>query len=670
MDSKISVVDVAINCIKENKNFIIQGGAGSGKTESLKQLLNRISTEFDNKKVICITHTNVAADEIKSRTQNMYEVSTIHTFLYSLVGKYKKNIKDILFEIYKVPSLEEYCQEKNKEQIDHDVYKKVHEKYWKKNNKINPKNYVAEVEDKRKYSSNSELYNKILDEKIIQLNNQIKSIIQEQCDYTKIKYNQNKFDSLKSFSYGHDSLLKIASILIKKYPKLVKIINDKYDLILIDEYQDTNKEVLDTFINYVSNEKTVIGLFGDEMQAIYKDGIGDVNKFVLDGKIKKIQKMDNFRCSQQVVNFLNAIRSDLKQEIVLKNDEKIEDRQGKVRVYYKIYDSKPNSRAGREEKEKYNSLLDLTVNEVVQDIGYADNKYKVLLLSNGALSKKLHFEKLYNIFSEKYVEVKDEIEKKATTMGWFDLVEMYLYFKDEQYKNHNELVKVLKRNGFIISNQKDKNAILNVFNQIDPNTYKIKDVFDILDKNNMYKKELNENRNSDIKYMKAQIKVFEKDKDLKTFIDNYSKGFTTITKIRKAEIDITQEDFENYRSDMIDFNFYKNILEEDIKFSEIIQYKKYLDEKLQYLTMHKTKGSSLDNVILILDEYFWITDYNFEKMIKKEESTTLENSNKLFYVACSRAKQDLTIIRIIKPDEESVFLQFFNKDICEVKKLD
>ena len=213
MDSKISVVDVAINCIKENKNFIIQGGAGSGKTESLKQLLNRISTEFDNKKVICITHTNVAADEIKSRTQNMYEVSTIHTFLYSLVGKYKKNIKEILFEIFKVCTLEEYCIEKNKVQIDHDAYKKVYEKYWKKNSKINPGKYVEQVQDKKTYCINPNLYNKVLNERINQLNRQIQTIIEEKCDFTKIEYNQTKFDSLKNFSYGHDSLLKIASII-------------------------------------------------------------------------------------------------------------------------------------------------------------------------------------------------------------------------------------------------------------------------------------------------------------------------------------------------------------------------------------------------------------------------------------------------------------------------
>ena len=208
--------------------------------------------------------------------------------------------------------------------------------------------------------------------------------MKEECDYRKIKYNQTKFDSIKNFSYGHDSLLKISNIMIKKYPILLKIINDTYDLILIDEYQDTNKEIIDTFINFVGNGKTIIGLFGDDMQAIYKDGIGNVEKYIEEGKITKIQKADNFRCSQQVINFLNIIRQDLKQEIALKENENINERQGSVQLYYKIDNKKPAlySRDNREEKEEYMNNLDSFLNSVMNYLNAKDKKYKVLLLSN------------------------------------------------------------------------------------------------------------------------------------------------------------------------------------------------------------------------------------------------------------------------------------------------
>lgn len=45
-------------CIDSRKSFVLQGGAGSGKTESLKELLLYIKTEHPKARVICITHTN------------------------------------------------------------------------------------------------------------------------------------------------------------------------------------------------------------------------------------------------------------------------------------------------------------------------------------------------------------------------------------------------------------------------------------------------------------------------------------------------------------------------------------------------------------------------------------------------------------------------------------
>lgn len=83
--------------------------------------------------------------------------------------------------------------------------------------------------------------------------------------------------------------------------------------------------------------------------------------------------------------------------------------------------------------------------------------------------------------------------------------------------------------------------------------------------------------------------------------------------------------------------------------------------------MHKTKGSSIENVIVVLDEYFW-REYDFEKLIRNEKSSTLENTRKLFYVACSRAKKNLVIVRLIRPEEEEELLRYFDKDICQIRK--
>ncbi|WP_407267554.1 AAA family ATPase [Tenacibaculum maritimum] len=92
MDSeKIMVVDKINDCISKDQNFVLQGGAGSGKTETLKQVLEHISENYPGKKVVCITHTNLAVDEIVSRVGNEYTISTIHSFLNSFI----KTIREI-----------------------------------------------------------------------------------------------------------------------------------------------------------------------------------------------------------------------------------------------------------------------------------------------------------------------------------------------------------------------------------------------------------------------------------------------------------------------------------------------------------------------------------------------------------------------------------------------
>lgn len=50
-DSVIAAIDQCKKCIDEKRSFVLQGGAGSGKTESLKELLiyksNKSQSESD-----------------------------------------------------------------------------------------------------------------------------------------------------------------------------------------------------------------------------------------------------------------------------------------------------------------------------------------------------------------------------------------------------------------------------------------------------------------------------------------------------------------------------------------------------------------------------------------------------------------------------------------------
>lgn len=86
----------ALQCIKNGENFILEGGAGSGKTYSLISLINALTEELPDIKIVCITYTNNAVAEILSRIENEnLWVSTIHEFIWALIRKYQNEIKDI-----------------------------------------------------------------------------------------------------------------------------------------------------------------------------------------------------------------------------------------------------------------------------------------------------------------------------------------------------------------------------------------------------------------------------------------------------------------------------------------------------------------------------------------------------------------------------------------------
>ncbi|RWS49519.1 hypothetical protein CKA56_09060 [Arcobacter venerupis] len=353
-------LDSIKQCIEDKKCFVLQGGAGSGKTETLKNVLEYISENHPNKKVACITHTNLAVGEIKSRVGDKYTISTIHSFLNSIIKDYKKNIFQCIFELFKVEQIErkeiEFYSGNVTEQRkkEHEKYKKVFEKYANKLFTVTTEK-IGNPEGKRIYDVDPVTYNTNLNTKIEALNELIKSQIEAK-DYNKIQYNETRFNSYNDLTFGHDGLLEIAYQLFSSFPKIGKILQDKFDYIFIDEYQDTNEKIIKIFLEHLlQSDTTVIGLFGDAMQSIYKDGIGDVQNYITDETLEEIIKEDNYRCSVQVVDFINNIRTDgLSQEVQLKHDEStLDERQGNVTFYYSIVDSKPTTYSTQEIKNQY-----------------------------------------------------------------------------------------------------------------------------------------------------------------------------------------------------------------------------------------------------------------------------------------------------------------------------
>ena len=215
MVKEVDELEEIKKCIENNRNFLLSGGAGSGKTYSLVQTINLIKEKYINKTIACITYTNVAMNEIKERVINNkdFVVSTIHDFLWENIKNYQKELKNCLIELIKCDEIK--FKEKN---ISGDYFK---------NTKIQYKEYL-------------DIANGII---------------------------------------SHDEVILVANKMYRDYKVLCDILKDKYDFILVDEYQDTNKFVIEILLDSLkkSKKKNIIGFFGDSMQSIYDNGIGDLH---------------------------------------------------------------------------------------------------------------------------------------------------------------------------------------------------------------------------------------------------------------------------------------------------------------------------------------------------------------------------------------------------------
>lgn len=239
--------------IGARESFVVEAGAGSGKTRSLIETIQSVLTveredlARTNRRVVCITYTNVAKDEIIARLNGdpLVVVDTIHEFLWSVCSGFQRELKTEVLAINQTAK--------------------------------KPVDGLAKI-----------------------------------LESVSITYGQfgRHFDRGELF---HDDVISIARNLFEKYPKITRIAADRFPYIFVDEYQDTAAEVIDLLLNhFVKNpRKPVVGFFGDSMQQIYDSNISDVAS---QHGLRAITKVENYRCSVKVIEVLNRLRSDLVQQ--------------------------------------------------------------------------------------------------------------------------------------------------------------------------------------------------------------------------------------------------------------------------------------------------------------------------------------------------------------------
>lgn len=75
-----------------------------------------------------------------------------------------------------------------------------------------------------------------------------------------------------------------------------------------------------------------------------------------------------------------------------------------------------------------------------------------------------------------------------------------------------------------------------------------------------------------------------------------------------------------------------------------------------FSTKHGTKGDEYRNVLTVIDDTEWKQEYNFDNFFNNTEDKPERKlrTRNLFYVECSRAKENLIVLMLSKLSDESL----------------
>lgn len=686
---RLELLEEILAHIGLHKNFVLQGGAGSGKTETLKQVVQKLTDGKMPKRVVCITHTNKAADEISERISGNAEVSTIHAFLGALIRPYKANVKAALPQLFTLPYFERLGENetgdtpKDKAKSEHERFKKAHQKLESRRQTVQGLK-TEKVVGKRDYDKDPAYYIAAHKQLVDELNAKIKEELQL-ADANDIKYNETAFNSFKDPSFGHDGLIEIASLLIQRHSNLRKILSDKFDCIFIDEYQDTHPDIVRSLVQASSASDLTLGLFGDSEQAIYSDGIGDVGSYVANKDFVLVQKQDNFRCSPQVIEVANSFRCDgLQQQVALKflddkTCETVSSREGSAKLYFAMAPQKVplEGENGTETNSRHKAecaeIRDRLVDKVVQK----HPTFTQLKLTNKSIASDVGFGTLWEIFDANYQSPREEIKRTLKRLQFeqlFELISLHQALPGDR-RAYNRLIGIINRSGTNIKTTADKSDISRDLERLKDLSSTAYETIEFAIERSFISK--SDSHGSFLIRTKEFLKDFVADDCAQAFQQLYNDGANTKPRMLKElgtapqehlDAALVEDNFDTLERKLKKCIFLTRLFSSDLKLSEVLSFYEYEGTEGIFATMHKTKGTGIDNVLVVCDEYGWVSEYDFSSCFtgQKPKTNREVQSRKLLYVACSRTKSNLAFVRLVPNDEELRYLKTVFDDFEQI----
>ena len=563
------------------KSFFLFAGAGSGKTHSLVHLLKKIRDSIGKnlllrgKNVAVITYTNAATDEIINRLDYspIFHVSTIHSFVWDVIKYYQTDIKK-LYCGYIVKDMEA-------------LSKKLDETKSK-----TTKTYLSNVE-KLKY--------------------QKERLVKAQT-IEKFVYNPNgsnpEYNALK-----HAEVIKISAQMIIENKMLQQIIAQQYPILLIDESQDTKKELVDAFFEIQKNFANIftLGLLGDQKQRIYADGKENIESIIPAGWEKPVKSM-NYRSAKRIIQLANTIGKDIDIHAEQRSREGADD--GFVRLFV------VQQRDGIN-KDEVEQIVMNTMSEYTQDEKWkgVDADVKILTLEHMMAAQRLGFDSFFASFSK--------VSKYQMTFLQGSVSEIDFFTK--------EVLPIAK------SIKEDGRVALEILKKYSP---------------------LLSRQNTEKPY-ELYLRCREEAKKIAEIVNGNSTIRTVVDEIIKSQLLIVPDVVRQAHSlkpsdieDTIEDELRAWVEVMDLPIDMVHKYDNYVNHRSRFDTHQGVKGLEFDRVMVIIDDseskgflfsydkLFGVKDLSDrdKQNLSEGKETSIERTKRLFYVTCTRAKNSLAVV--------------------------
>ena len=579
------------------KSFFLFAGAGSGKTHSLVLLLKKIRDSIgkdllvQGKNVAVITFTNAATDEIVNRLDYslVFHISTIHSFVWDAIQYYQADIKHL------------YCQ-----YIQEDI-QKLYEKQEK-----------AKSKTTKTYQSNAEKI-EYLKEKL----GKAKTI-------EKFVYNPNGSNAEYN-ALNHAEVIKISAQMIMDNIMLQRIIAQRYPILLIDESQDTKKELVDAFFKIQENFSDIftLGLLGDQKQRIYTDGKENMVNIIPSEWEQPVKRM-NYRCAKRIVKLANTIGKDL--DIYAEQNPK----EDAAEVLFRLFIVQKLNEMEKDDIEQ--TIMDIMCNQT-HDAKWsgADADVKTLTLEHMMAARRLGFAQFFGPLSKVDKYQMAFLQGKVSELDFF--TKEVLPIADSINGDGRNALEILKAYSPLLSKQNTEKPY-ELYLRCRDDSQKVANIV---------------NGNHSIRDV---VKVV------------CSSQLLPVPEVlRQASILSTTDVNDEWEEDLQAW-----VMVMDLPINMVRGYDDYVNQRTRFDTHQGVKGLEVDRVMVIIDDseakgFMFSYDKLFgvkelteidKKHIEAGEESSVDRTQRLFYVTCTRAKESLAIV-MYTSDSEKVKNQAISK---------